>query len=75
MAIEESLGNLVSFLPGDLVSRLEFLIIFIQAIGGIFVVYVIFTIARFFIAKKEKKIIEEIREDVKFIKKSLKKKK
>ena len=73
MAIESSLQDVLNVLPVDIVSRLEVLIVLLQALGGVFVVYVIFTIVRFFIARKEEKMIGEIRDDVKFIRSRMKK--
>ena len=73
MAIESSLQDVLNVLPVNIVSRLEVLIVLLQALGGVFVVYVIFTIVRFFIARKEEKMLEEIRDDVKFIRSRMKK--
>jgi hypothetical protein len=68
MAIEGGIVEVLKMLPPELSSKIDLLILLVQAIGGIFVVYVVFSIARFFMARREKEMIEEIRDDVRFIK-------
>lgn len=75
MALESSLREFLNLLPNEVASKIDFLIILIQALGGLFIIYLIFTILRFFAIRKQNKIIKEIRSDVKFIKNKLKNKK
>ena len=72
MALENFLREFLNLLPNEVASKIDFLIIIIQALGGLFIIYLIFTILRFFAIRKQNKIIEEIRSDVKFIKNKLK---
>ena len=74
MVIEENINEVIRILPAEIVSKIDLLIILIQAIGGIFTIYVLFIIIRFFMTRNQGKIIKEIRDDVKFIKNKIKKK-
>ena len=74
MALESTLKEVLDVLPIDLASRIEFLIVLLQAVGGLFVIYFIYTLVKFFMIRKEEKIIEEIRKDVKYIKNRINKK-
>ena len=69
MAIED----LLSFLPGELASKVEFLIILIQALGGLLIIYTALLIIRFFMLRKQNKMINEMKKDIKFIKNKLNK--
>ena len=73
MAIEEAVGIITDILPSEILSKIDFLIVLIQALGGLIVIYLIFMIIRFFMIRKQNKIIEEIRKDIKLIKKKIKK--
>ena len=70
MAIEE----VINVLPGELVSKVEFLVIFIQALGGLIFIYLVLSVVRFFMLRKQNKIIDEIKQDVRYIKNKLKNK-
>ena len=73
MAIEEAVEIITNVLPGEILNKIDFLIVLIQALGGLIVIYLIFMIIRFFMIRKQNKIIEEIRKDIKLIKKKIKK--
>ena len=56
--MESTLKEVLDVLPIDLASRIEFLIVLLQAVGGLFVIYFIYTLVKFFMIRKEEKIIE-----------------
>lgn len=49
--------------------------IVIQALGGLLAIYVIFAIIRFFMLRKQNKMIKEMHDDIKSIKNKLNKRK
>lgn len=73
MAIEEAVGIITDILPSEILSKIDFLIILIQALGGLIVIYLILIIIRLLMIRKQNKIIEEIRRDIKSIKNKIKK--
>ena len=75
VAIEESVNNVVSVLSPELASQVTSIMVLLKAIGGLFLIYLIFYIIRFYFIRKQTKIFKEMREDIKLIKKSLKIKK
>ncbi len=69
MALEEVTTTVVESLPAELSRQLVF---FIQAIGGLLVLYLIFFGVRLYYQRKTNRFIQEISEDVKMIKMKLK---
>jgi len=69
MAIEE----VINILPQEIIPKVEFLILLIQALGGLLVIYLILSVIRIIMIRKQSKIIKEIRKDVKYLKNKLKK--
>lgn len=73
MADVISLAN-ISLAPSEfqnLISDINSLITIFQAIGGIFVVWIAFSLIRMYFLRKRTKAIEEIRKDVKDLKKEI----
>lgn len=68
MVVEEILGTL----PMEVVDKLVGFITFLQAIGILFSLYLIVMIIKAFFTFKTNKIIKEIADDIKKIKKKLK---
>ena len=52
--------DLVNALPGDLVSKIEFLITILQALGGVIILYIVFNIINTIINRKKNKKIDLI---------------
>ena len=74
MAIEDNLGEVINILPQEIISKVEFLIILIQALGGLLVIYLFLSVIRIIMVRKQNKVIGEIRKDVKYLKNKLKNK-
>ncbi len=72
MAIENILEGILGILPNEISSKIDLVIILVQALGGLLLVYLVLMIIRFFMIRKQNKIINEIRNDVRFIKNKLK---
>ena len=68
MAIE----NLTHVFPEDIVKQISFLVRFFQAIGGLVLIYLIWTIINTIFMRKRHRKINEIQQDIKKIKKKLK---
>ncbi len=73
-AIEDGIATVIDVLPSEIVSKIDFLIVLIQAIGGLFVLYLIFLVVRFYFIKKQTKMLVKIQKDIELIKKKLNKK-
>ena len=69
----ENLTN--GILLEDLIGQVSSLTTLFQAIGGLIILYIIFNIINMIINRKKKKQLEEISENLKEIKKILKRKK
>lgn len=69
MILLQVFGNL-SANTNELLSNISWLI---QAIGGIVVIYLILIIVRIYLMKREFKMIEEMKKDIKTIKRKLNK--
>ena len=67
--VENVAGTVVSILPPEIAKQL---ILLIQAIGGLFILYLIFLGVRLYFNYKSMKNIRKMREDVELIKKKLK---
>jgi len=61
--------SIISVLPLEVANQLVF---FVQAIGGLFVLYLIFLGVRIYFIRNQTKMIRKMREDIKLIKKKLK---
>ena len=55
----------------ELVGNIAFLVTILQAIGGVIIIYIIFSIIEVFINRKRNKKIEQVGEDVKQMNKNL----
>jgi len=71
----ENISNAVSFLPAELVGRIDFLITILQALGWFIIFWVIFNIISAIMNRKKNKEIKKINENLEDIKKLLKRKK
>lgn len=71
----EDITNAMNYLPAELASRLDFLLVLVKTIGGLVVVYLIFFIIRTYFLREQTKMIKEMKEDITYIKKLLIKKK
>ena len=69
----EDINQVLSVLPAEIVSKIDFLIVLLQALGGLFVLYLIFFVVRFYFLRKQTKMLEEMKKDIALIKKKLKK--
>ncbi|MBI2043895.1 hypothetical protein HYT24_00845 [Candidatus Pacearchaeota archaeon] len=74
MVFEEFWKDLSETL-GLLGSNVGFVIGLIQFIGGLIVIYIIFTVWKIIMERKNRKMIQEMRNDIRFIKNRLNKKK
>lgn len=61
-------GSVVSILPPEIANQIVFLV---QAIGGLFVLYLIFLAIRLYFNYKSMKNIKKMREDIEMIKNKL----
>ena len=68
-AAEGVAETIVSVLPPEVASQL---VLLVQAIGGLFILYLIFLGVRLYFARKQTKMIAKMKEDVEKIKKKLK---
>ena len=68
----ENATQVLSLFPEELISRISWII---QAIGGLFVIYVVLLIVRIYLLTKEIKLIRQMKKDIEFIKRKLKTKK
>lgn len=64
-------GGFLSVLPPEIAKDLVFIV---QAIGGLFILYLIFLGVRLYFIRKQTKMIEEMKEDIKKIKRKVYKK-
>ncbi len=70
MALVSNTDQIVNLLPQELVSKINLVI---QALGGLFLIYLILIIIRIYLMKKEFKMIKQIRKDIQLIKRKIKK--
>lgn len=68
MALTDTINTTVGVLPSELATRLTWII---QAIGGLLVVYLIFLGIRLYLARKQNKMIESMKNDITLIKEKL----
>ena len=73
--IEEGVNSVVSVLSPELAAQVSSMMVLLKAIGGLFIIYLVFYVVRFYFVRKQTKAFKEMREDIDWIKKSLKKKK
>ncbi len=74
-AAENNISGVIDLLPSEFASRIDFLIVLIQALGGLFILYLIFFVIRFYFLKKQTRLLEGIQKDLIYIKNKLRKKK
>ena len=72
VGIEGNISEVFEILPRELASKLDFLIILLQALGGLFILYFFFFAVRFYFLRKQTKILKNIQKDIIFIKNKLK---
>lgn len=68
MAIENTTTEIIRLLPEAMAEKILF---YLQAIGGIFLIYIIYSIIKFYFLRKESIAIREIQKDIKTIKRKL----
>ena len=73
MALENILEALLGTLPNEISSKIDLVIILIQTLGGLLFVYLVLMVIRIIMIRKQNKVINEIRRDVKYLKNKLKK--
>ena len=73
-ALEGNVSEVLKILPEELVSKVDFLIVLLQALGGLFILYFFFFAVRFYFLRKQTKILKNIQKDIIFIKNKLKSK-
>lgn len=73
--IGEGVEGVINILPSEIASKLDLLVVLVQAIGGLAVIYLIFLLIRFYLVKKQTKMLEGMQKDIAFIKKKLMKSK
>ena len=56
---------------GELIERISVLINIFIALGGLVIIFIIFNIWRFISSRKQKKLLEEMRQDIKKLKRKL----
>ena len=64
--------QILEILPPEIASQIDFVIILLQAIGGLFVIYLMFLLVRLFMLRKQNKLFKAMQEDMILIKKKLK---
>jgi len=74
-SIEEGVEGVISVLPAEIASKIDLLVVLVQAIGGLAIIYLLFLVSRFYFIRKQTKMLEEMRKDIAFIKRKLKKSK
>ena len=67
----DDITEVISSLPVELASRLDFILVLIKAIGGLFVLYLIFFAIRTYFLREQTKAIKAMKRDIAYIKKSL----
>ena len=75
MALENIIEEILGTLPNEISSKIDFMIILIQALGGLLFVYLILMAIRIIMIRKKNKLINEIKRDVKYLKNKSKSKK
>ena len=75
MALENILEALLGTLPNEISSKIDLVIILIQTLGGLLFVYLVLMVIRIIMIRKQNKLINEIKKDVKYLKKELKSRK
>ena len=67
--VENVAEGVVAILPPEITSQL---VLLVKAIGGLFVLYLIFLAIRFYFIRKQTRMIREMNEGIEKIKKKLK---
>ena len=67
--VENVAEGVVAILPPEIASQL---VLLVKAIGGLFVLYLIFLAIRFYFIRKQTRMIREMNEGIEKIKKKLK---
>lgn len=73
MAVVDIANSTLGVLPPELISRVDFLITILQALGGFIILWIIFNIISAFQGRKRRKEIEKINQNLEEIKIILKK--
>ena len=75
MALENIVERILGTLPNEISSKIDLVIILIQTLGGLLFVYLVLMVIRIIMIRKQNRLINEIKRDVKYLKKELKPKK
>lgn len=75
MAIENIIEGILRTLPSEISSKIDLVIILIQTLGGLLFVYLILMVIRIIMVRKQNKLMNEIKRDVKYLRNELKLKK
>ena len=75
MALENIIEGILGTLPNEISSKIDLVIILIQTLGGLLFVYLVLMVIRIIMIRKQNKLINEIKIDVKYLKDKLKPKK
>jgi len=68
----EDINQVLNALPAEIVSRLDFLLVLIKALGGLFILYLVFFGIRTYFLREQTKMIKQMRKDISIIKRKLK---
>lgn len=68
----EDINTVINALPAEIVARLDFLLVLIKALGGLFILYLIFFAIRTYFLREQTKMIKQMRKDISIIKRKLK---
>ncbi len=69
MNITDNATQFIGLIPQEIVTKVAWVL---QAIGGLFAIYIILIIIKMFLLKREIKILKKIEKDIILIKKNLK---
>ena len=72
MALENIIEGILGTLPNEISSKIDLVIILIQTLGGLLFVYLVLMIIRIIMIRKQNKVINEIKRDVKYLRNELK---
>ena len=70
--IEEGVENVIATLPPEMATQISSLLFYLKAIGGIFILYLIFLLVRTYFTRRQTKMFKEMSKDIKKIKRKLK---
>jgi beta-lactamase regulating signal transducer with metallopeptidase domain len=68
----EEVSAVIEAIPADVLTRLDFIVLLVQALGGLFVVYLIILIIQIFFEARKMHYLRKINNDMELLKKKLK---